>query len=107
MATAMEDLKGKQKAFIVTDSFLFEHTPHVHELVELLKQKGIGSEVFHDVQADPNLTTIRKGTEVMNGFQPDLIIAIGGGSPSECIAKGKTSLFLPQCSYRLCSHFSH
>lgn len=92
MATAMEDLKGKQKAFIVTDSFLFEHTPHVHELVELLKQKGIGSEVFHDVQADPNLTTIRKGAEVMNGFQPDLIIAIGGGSPSECIAKGKISV---------------
>jgi acetaldehyde dehydrogenase/alcohol dehydrogenase len=83
MATATEDLKGEQKAFIVTDSFLFEHTPHVHELVELLKQKAIDSEIFHEVQADPNLTTIRKGTEGMNSFQPDLIIAIGGGSPMD------------------------
>jgi acetaldehyde dehydrogenase/alcohol dehydrogenase len=83
VAPAMEDLKGKQKAFIVTDSFLFEHTPHAHKLVELLKQKAINSEVVHKVQADPNLTTICKGTKVMNSFQPDLIIAICGGLPMD------------------------
>lgn len=83
MATAMEDLKGKTKACIVTDAFLFEHTPHVHELVELLREKGIDSEVFYEVQADPNLATIRKGTDVMNHFQPDVIIALGGGSPMD------------------------
>jgi acetaldehyde dehydrogenase/alcohol dehydrogenase len=52
-------------------------------LVELLKQKAINSEVIHKVQADPNLTTICKGTKVMNSFQPDLAIAVGGGSPMD------------------------
>ena len=83
MAVAMEDLKGKKKACIVTDYFLFEHTPYVHELIELLKEKGVESEVFYEVQADPNLSTIRKGATVLNTFQPDVIIAIGGGSPMD------------------------
>jgi alcohol dehydrogenase class IV len=42
----------------------------------------------------------------MNGFQPDLIIAIGGGSPSECIAKGKNLCSFLNAHNRL-SHFSH
>jgi len=79
----MEDLKGKKKACIVTDAFLFERTPHVHELIALLKEKGIETEVFYEVLADPKLSTIRKGTDVFNTFQPDLIIAIGGGSPMD------------------------
>lgn len=83
MATAVDDLKGKHKAFIVSDAYLLEHTPHVHVLVELLRQQGIDSEVFHEVQADPNLSMICKGAEAMNIFHPDLIIAIGGGSPMD------------------------
>ena len=58
MATAVDDLKGKHKAFIVSDAYLLEHTPHVHLLVELLRQQGIDSKVFHEVQADPNLSTV-------------------------------------------------
>ena len=83
MATAMEDLKDKRRACIVTDGYLFNHTPYVHELIELLKERGIECEVFYEVQADPKLSTIEKGTQVLNSFQPDLIIAIGGGSPMD------------------------
>eukprot|EP00523_Entomoneis_sp_CCMP467_P016913 CAMPEP_0168784830 /NCGR_PEP_ID=MMETSP0725-20121227/10427_1 /TAXON_ID=265536 /ORGANISM="Amphiprora sp., Strain CCMP467" /LENGTH=873 /DNA_ID=CAMNT_0008834897 /DNA_START=97 /DNA_END=2719 /DNA_ORIENTATION=- len=83
MATAMEDLKDKQRACIVTDDFLFNHTPYVHDLITLLKERNIETEIFYEVQADPNLSTIYKGTALLNSFQPDLIIAIGGGSPMD------------------------
>lgn len=49
----------------------------------LLKERGIETEVFYGVQADPTLSTIEKGTAMLNAFQPDLIIAIAGGSPMD------------------------
>jgi len=83
MGTAMEDLKDKKRCCIVTDKFLLNHTPCVHELVKLLKERKIEIEIFYDVEADPTLAAVRKGTAVLNSFQPDLIIAIGGGSPMD------------------------
>lgn len=83
MATAMEDLKDFKRACIVTDKFLYNNTPYVHELTDLLKARGIECQVFYEVQADPTLTTIRKGTDMLDNFQPDLIVAIGGGSPMD------------------------
>ena len=70
MATAMEDLKDHKRACVVTDKFLFNNTPYVTELVELLKNRGIETEIFYEVQADPTLSTIRKGTSVLDSFQP-------------------------------------
>jgi acetaldehyde dehydrogenase/alcohol dehydrogenase len=83
IGTAMEDLVGKKRACIVTDEYLFNHTPYVHELIALLEERRIECEVFYDVQADPTLSTIEKGAAVLNAFQPDLIVAIGGGSPMD------------------------
>jgi acetaldehyde dehydrogenase/alcohol dehydrogenase len=83
MATAMEDLKNFKRAAIVTDKYLYNNTPHVHELHDLLKARGIETQTFYEVQADPTLTTIRKGTDMLENFAPDLIIAIGGGSPMD------------------------
>lgn len=83
MATAMEDLAGKKRACIVTDAYLFNHTPYVHELTSLLKERGMECEVFYEVQADPTLSTINAGAAVLNSFKPDVIIAIGGGSPMD------------------------
>ena len=83
MASAMEDLVGKKRACIVTDKFLFNHSPYVHELVDLLKIRDIETEVYHEVEADPTLSTVYEGTAVLNAFQPDLIIALGGGSPMD------------------------
>ena len=76
MGTAMEDLKDMKRACIVTDEFLFNKTPYVHELVDLLKERDIETEVFFEVEADPTLTVVRKGTRVLEAFQPDLIIAV-------------------------------
>jgi acetaldehyde dehydrogenase/alcohol dehydrogenase len=76
MATAMEDLKDMKRACIVTDQFLFNHTPYVHELIELLKERDIETEVFYEVAADPTLSIVNKGTRVLQAFSPDLIIAV-------------------------------
>ncbi len=76
---AMTDLEGKKRACIVTDKFLFANG-YVDNLIAILKDKGIDTEVFYEVEADPTLTVVNRGTEVLNSFQPDVIIALGGGS---------------------------
>ena len=83
MAVAMEDIAHKKRACIVTDKFLFNNTPHVHELIKLLKERNIETECYYEVEADPTLSIVRKGTAVLKAFQPDVIIAIGGGSPMD------------------------
>lgn len=83
MAVAVEDLVGKKRACIVTDKYLFNNTPYVHELIGLLKERSIECEVYYEVEADPTLSIVKKGAEMLKTFQPDLIIAIGGGSPMD------------------------
>jgi acetaldehyde dehydrogenase / alcohol dehydrogenase len=70
MAIAVDDLKENKRACIVTDPYIFNHTPYVHELTELLQARGIESQVFYEVQADPTLSTIRKGTTMLDAFKP-------------------------------------
>jgi acetaldehyde dehydrogenase/alcohol dehydrogenase len=79
---ALEELKtvlGKKRAFIVTDSFLYKNG-YTRTVTEKLNQLGIVHETFFDVEPDPGLVCARKGAERMASFQPDLIIALGGGS---------------------------
>ncbi len=83
MQIAMDDLVGKKRACIVTDKYLFNNTTHVDELRGLLRDKGMEVEVFYEVEADPTLSLVRKGAEVLKSFQPDVIIALGGGSPMD------------------------
>ena len=79
---ALRDLKGHRRAFIVTDKPLFDlhYTDRITHVLEELK---IDSEVFSDVEPDPTLSTVRRGLALMNTFKPDVIIAIGGGSPMD------------------------
>jgi acetaldehyde dehydrogenase/alcohol dehydrogenase len=79
---ALKELKGKKRALIVTDNFLFRNG-YADDLIEVLKKLGLEVESFYQVQADPNLTTVRKCVDVANAFQPDVIIALGGGSPMD------------------------
>ena len=79
---AMKDLAGKQRAFLVTDRFLFQ-SGIADEVVRLLEKVGIEVEVFADVEADPTLTSVRKGAERAGAFKPDVIVAFGGGSPMD------------------------
>ena len=79
---ALRELQGKKRAFIVTDSFLF-NSGAVDKITKVLDEIGIEYQVFFDVKPDPTLSTIRQAMEVLLPFQPDTIISLGGGSPMD------------------------
>ena len=79
---AMRELKqvlGKQKAFVVTDRFLFQ-SGTIHCITDQLHELGIAYQIFSDVEPDPTLACAKRGAEEMRAFAPDVIIALGGGS---------------------------
>ncbi len=82
MQTAIQELQGKQRAFIITDKPLYE-LGITRSLEQVLEEIGIKSDVFYDVEPDPSLKTVNKGLALINSFNPDVIIAIGGGSPMD------------------------
>ncbi len=79
---AIRELAGKKRAFIVTDKPLFD-LGVTASLEEVLEEIGITVNIFYDVEPDPSLETVERGLNVINTFNPDVIIAIGGGSPMD------------------------
>ena len=79
---ALKELAGKERAFIVTDKPLY-NLGMTQGVTEVLEELGLKCHVFSDVEPDPSLATVNKGVDVMNNFQPDVIIALGGGSPMD------------------------
>lgn len=82
LPVAMRELKqvlGKQKAFVVTDRFLFQ-SGTIHCITDQLHELGIAYQIFSDVEPDPTLSCAKRGAEEMRAFAPDVIIALGGGS---------------------------
>ncbi|WP_392558952.1 bifunctional acetaldehyde-CoA/alcohol dehydrogenase [Orbus mooreae] len=74
--------QGAKRVFIVTDKFLFNNG-YSKQISDQLEAKGVICEIFFDVEADPTLSIVRKGTDAMLSFKPDTIIALGGGSPMD------------------------
>ena len=82
LPVAMRELKqvlGKQKAFVVTDRYLFQ-SGTIHCITDQLHELGIAYQIFSDVEPDPTLACAKRGAEEMRAFAPDVIIALGGGS---------------------------
>lgn len=81
LPVALAELEGmgKKKAFIVTDTFLYENG-YTEPVTSKLSEMGIKYSVFSDVAPDPTLACARDGAKAMTAFEPDCIIAIGGGS---------------------------
>jgi acetaldehyde dehydrogenase/alcohol dehydrogenase len=79
---ALQELAGKQRAFIVTDKPLYD-LGITRNVENVLDEIGLKYDVFYDVEPDPSLSTVNRGLELMNTFNPDVIIAIGGGSPMD------------------------
>ncbi len=79
---ALRELTGRKKAFIVTDRFLFS-SGAAEQITKVLDDIGIDHEIFFDVKPDPTLTTIEEAFAIMKPFEPDVIIALGGGSPMD------------------------
>ena len=79
LPVALDELRGHKKAFIVTDTFLYQNG-YTKPVKEKLDQLGIIHNTFHSVEPDPTLACARAGAAQMATFQPDVIIAVGGGS---------------------------
>ena len=82
LPVALDELKavmGKKKAFIVTDNFLYKNG-YTKAITDKLDEMGIQHTTFFDVEPDPTLGCAKRGAEQMCAFQPDTIIALGGGS---------------------------
>ena len=82
MPVALDELgtiMHKKKAFIVTDSFLYKNG-YVKGIEEKLDAMGIQHTCFYEVAPDPTLQCAQKGADMMRSFEPDTIIALGGGS---------------------------
>lgn len=79
---ALQELMGKKRAFIITDSYLFS-SGMVDNITSTLKEMKIETEVFHQVKPDPTLSTINTAMQLISSFNPDVIIALGGGSPMD------------------------
>jgi acetaldehyde dehydrogenase/alcohol dehydrogenase len=82
LPVAIRELAGKQRAFIVTDRPIYE-LGMTNSLENVLDEIGLKYEIFYDVEPDPSLDTVMRGLTMMNSFHPDVIIAIGGGSPMD------------------------
>ena len=82
LPVALDELKnvmGKKKAFIVTDSFLYNNG-YTKPITDKLDEMGIQHTTFFDVAPDPTLACAKEGAAQMKAFKPDCIIALGGGS---------------------------
>jgi acetaldehyde dehydrogenase/alcohol dehydrogenase len=82
LPVALDELKnvmGKKRAFIVTDNFLY-HNGYTKPITDKLDEMGIAHTTFFDVEPDPTLKSAMMGAEQMRTFNPDCIIALGGGS---------------------------
>ena len=82
LPVALDELKsvlGKKKAFLVTDQFLYANG-YTRPITDKLDEMGIVHTTFFDVEPDPTLACAKAGAEQMRAFQPDVIIALGGGS---------------------------
>ncbi|MCL2746808.1 MAG: bifunctional acetaldehyde-CoA/alcohol dehydrogenase [Coriobacteriia bacterium] len=78
----LKDVYDKRKAFIVTDEFLYTNN-YTKPLTDKLDEMGIKHFTFFDVSSDPTLKSAKEGAKAMCDFEPDCIIAIGGGSPMD------------------------
>ena len=101
LPVALDELKNyyhKKKAFIVTDGFLYSNG-HTKPITDKLDEMGITYSCFYEVAPDPTLQCARRGVEQIRAFQPDVIIALGGGSAMDA---GKIMWLMyehPECRF--------
>ena len=82
LPVALDELKnvlGKKRAFLVTDTFLYENG-YTKPVTDKLDELGLAHETFFNVLPDPTLASAREGAKQIATFKPDVIIALGGGS---------------------------
>ncbi|MEI0530707.1 iron-containing alcohol dehydrogenase [Brachyspira pilosicoli] len=76
----LKNLKGYKKAIIVTGGSSMKRGGFLDKCEKILKETGLEVKIFDGVEPDPSIETVYKGAEAMREFQPDVIVALGGGS---------------------------
>lgn len=79
---ALRELKGKKKAFIITDKPLFG-LGYTDKITNVLEELDIAYQIFSNVNPDPDTATIENALKIVRNLEPDVIIALGGGSPMD------------------------
>lgn len=79
---ALSEYSGKKKACIITDKTM-ESMGHVSKVVDIIEEMGMEIRIFSSILPDPDIETISRALDMVNSFQPDLFIALGGGSPMD------------------------
>lgn len=79
---ALRELKGKKRAFIVTDRFMFD-SGTVYNITNVLEEINVDYQIFFDVKPDPTLSTINEALTMVKHYEPDVFISLGGGSPMD------------------------
>ncbi|MEA5059420.1 MAG: iron-containing alcohol dehydrogenase [Clostridia bacterium] len=103
---ALKDLKGK-RAIVVVGGGSMKRFGFLDKTVANLKEAGMEVRLFEGVEPDPSVETVMKGAAVMREFQPDWIVAIGGGSPIDA-AKAMWAFYeYPETTFeQLCIPFN-
>ncbi len=79
---ALRELQGKKKAFIITDKPLFG-LGYTDKITNVLEEMDIAYQIFSNVNPDPDTATIENALKIVRNLEPDVIIALGGGSPMD------------------------
>ena len=79
---ALRELEGKTKAFIITDKVLFD-LGYTKKITDVLEDINVKYEIFSDVEPDPTLSLVERALRACKNLKPDVIIALGGGSPMD------------------------
>ncbi|WP_411677360.1 iron-containing alcohol dehydrogenase [Caproicibacter sp.] len=79
----LKNLKGYKKAFIVTGGHSMRKTGFLQKLEDVLKEAGLETRIYEGVEPDPSIERVFDGAKAMREFEPDVIVAIGGGSPMD------------------------
>lgn len=82
VGVALRELCGKKKAMIVTDKSLFQ-LGYTKKITDVLDEMGIAYQIFSEVAPDPDTDTVNRALVMARNFEPDVIIALGGGSPMD------------------------
>lgn len=79
---ALAELKSKKRAFIVTDKMMVE-LGHIARISSILEENGLQVQVFDSVKPDPDLSNVNAALEMVRRYEPDVFVAVGGGSPMD------------------------
>jgi len=94
----LKDVYSRKKAFIVTDTFLYKNG-YTNAITDHLDDMGISHHTFFEVTPDPTLTCARAGVAALEAFQPDVIIAVGGGSAMDAAKIMWIMYEHPECDF--------